>query len=360
MRRVKRVILIMASAAALISLGVPSAFAVATITSFSPTSGPVGCTVDVTGTGFLDFPPAQLQVAFVSPTNVATNASDVQIISPTELLAVVPAGLTLGVEYRLRLTQPAGTATSVGTFLVTSGPGGCVAPVITSFTPTSGPMGTTVTIVGTGLGGANSVTFNGKPASFTVNSSTQITTVVPDGATTGPISVTTPSGTATSATSFTVSGATPGASNIQVVTTTEPEICGQVDTFGVAPVLPTRVTVPMTSNLLVYFSSEWSGLEANTELLLNFQVHDDEGNSVASTPFEWGVSNNPRIHNSGTVMWSFDDMAPGAYDVFVDARTDPVPGPAGGGNTNNNPSAAMENCALTVFVNPVAPQPPSP
>jgi hypothetical protein len=56
-------------------------------------------------------------------------------------------------------------------------------------------------------------------------------------------------------------------------------------------------------------------------------------------------------------MWSFDDVDPGAYDVFVDARTDPVPG---GRNTNNNPSATLENCALTVFMIPVASPPPVP
>lgn len=142
-----------------------------------------------------------------------------------------------------------------------------------------------------------------------------------------------------------------------VYTTTEPQICGEVDTFGVPPILPTRVTVPeQPSNLLVYFTSEWSGLEADTELLLNFQVKDDEGNFVVGTPFEWGVSNDPRLHDSGTLMWSFH-VGPGAYDVFVDARTDPVPGPSGGGNTNNNPNATLENCALTVFVSPVAPPP---
>jgi hypothetical protein len=145
-----------------------------------------------------------------------------------------------------------------------------------------------------------------------------------------------------------------------VYTTTEPEVCGDVDTFGVPPILPTRVTVAVLSNLLVYFTSEWSGLEAGTELLLNFQVNDDGGNSVASTPFEWGVSNDPRLHDSGTVMWSFDDVDPGAYDVFVDARTDPVPGAPGGGNTNNNPTAVLENCALTVFVIPVDAPPPVP
>lgn len=150
-----------------------------------------------------------------------------------------------------------------------------------------------------------------------------------------------------------------GVTPSDVYTTTGPpggEICAAVDTFGVPPVLPTRVTVAVPSNLLVYFTSEWSGLEANTELLLNFQVHDDAGNFLASTPFEWGVGSDPGIHDSGTVMWSFDDVDPGAYNVFVDARTDPVPGPHGGGeNTNNNPTAALENCALTVFVIPVAP-----
>jgi hypothetical protein len=45
---------------------------------------------------------------------------------------------------------------------------------------------------------------------------------------------------------------------------------------------------------------------------------------------------------------------PGVYEVLGDARTDPVPGPKGGGNTNNNPTAVLENCALTVFVIPAA------
>lgn len=89
-------------------------------------------------------------------------------------------------------------------------------------------------------------------------------------------------------------------------------------------------------------------------MLLGFRVNDDAGNEVLNTGFEWGVSNDPRLHDSGTVMWSFDGVQPGVYDVFVDARTDPVPGPAGGGNTNDDPSAGMGNCALTVFVIPVA------
>ena len=139
-----------------------------------------------------------------------------------------------------------------------------------------------------------------------------------------------------------------------VFTTTEPETCAEVDTFGTPPILLTEVSVAATSNLLVYFSSEWAGLEADTELLLSLRVNNDEGNFVVGTPLEWGVSNDPRLHDSGTVMWSFDDVQPGVYFVLGDARTDPVPGPAGGENTHNNPTATLGNCALTVFVNPVA------
>jgi len=78
------------------------------------------------------------------------------------------------------------------------------APTITSFSPTSGSVGTSVTITGTSLTGASAVRFNGVSATgFTVSSATQIAATVPAGATTGPIGVTTPGGTATSATNFT-------------------------------------------------------------------------------------------------------------------------------------------------------------
>lgn len=80
-------------------------------------------------------------------------------------------------------------------------------PSIAGFSPTSGPIGTQVTITGSGFTGATDVTFNGLsvgPGNFALDSDAQITTTVPAGATTGPISVTTPGGTATSSSYFTV------------------------------------------------------------------------------------------------------------------------------------------------------------
>jgi len=76
------------------------------------------------------------------------------------------------------------------------------APTITSFTPGSGPVGTSVTINGTNFIGATAAAFNGSAASFTVTSATAIQATVPAGATTGPLSVTTPGGTAASSASF--------------------------------------------------------------------------------------------------------------------------------------------------------------
>src|SRR5206468_6412576 len=65
--------------------------------------------------------------------------------------------------------------------------------------------GTEVTLTGSYLTGANVVAFNGTPAAtFTVDSDTQLRAVVPSGATTGPIRVTTPYGTGFSTANFTV------------------------------------------------------------------------------------------------------------------------------------------------------------
>lgn len=79
-------------------------------------------------------------------------------------------------------------------------------PTIASFAPATGPAGTQVVISGTNLTGATAVTFGGIPAAaFTVNSATTITATVPAGAVSGPISVITPNGIASSNASFAIS-----------------------------------------------------------------------------------------------------------------------------------------------------------
>ena len=175
-------------------LGVPAAQAAApTITSFSPTCGPVGTVVTITGTGFNDAPSPVSSVTFNG-----TAATMFTVASDTQITATVPTGATTGA---IAVMDSEGTATSTTNFTVGTG----TAPTITSFTPTSGPVGTVVTITGTGLTGACAVGFGTILATtFTVDSATQITATVPTAALTGPIVVLTPNGSATSTTNFEV------------------------------------------------------------------------------------------------------------------------------------------------------------
>jgi hypothetical protein len=188
-------------AAALLVLGLETpAFAdTPTIGSFTPTSGPAGCVVTITGTNFDN--PVVTDVEFNN-----TDAASFTVVSATQIRAEVDALTTTG---KIDVTNATATATSTADFTIAS-PGTC-APTITSFTPTCGPAGTSVSIMGTNLldapASAGAVTFfNNKTATSTLAlSATQITAVVPSAATTGKINVDTGVGTAAaSATDFTV------------------------------------------------------------------------------------------------------------------------------------------------------------
>jgi hypothetical protein len=78
-------------------------------------------------------------------------------------------------------------------------------PTITSFAPTGGQAGYTVTITGTNFSTTpanNTVKFNGTAAVVTSSTSTQIVTTVPAGATNGPITVAANGNSATSSDAF--------------------------------------------------------------------------------------------------------------------------------------------------------------
>jgi hypothetical protein len=102
-----------------------------------------------------------------------------------------------------------------GTFYGTTGSGGAdrdgtvfglsmgLDPFVT-FVRTAGKVGQPFGILGQGFTGTTSVSLNGTPASFTVKSNTLIKATVPAGATTGYVTVTTPSGVLTSNVPFNV------------------------------------------------------------------------------------------------------------------------------------------------------------
>ena len=158
------------------------------ITGFGPGSGVAGTQVVLQGSGLGD----ATAVSFNGTAATITNNT-----STTQITAAVPAAATTG---RITVSTRGGTATTATDFIVL--------PTITGFTPTSGPEGTVVTVTGTGLGGITAVKFNSTAATLGSSTVTQFTTTVPAGAATGPISVTTRDGSATSADSFTVVPAT--------------------------------------------------------------------------------------------------------------------------------------------------------
>ncbi len=159
-----------------------------TITNFTPPAGPVGTVVSIFGANFFDV----LNVRFNGINATFT------VSSPSQITATVPTGATTG---PITVTTTDGTAAATPNFIVTTGP---TPPIITNFTPPSGPVGTVVNIFGSNFANVTNVRFNGINATFTVVSTTQITATVPAEATTGPITVTTTGGTATATPNFIV------------------------------------------------------------------------------------------------------------------------------------------------------------
>lgn len=160
------------------------------VLQFTPSSGPVGTTVTIYGTGF-SATPASNTVKFNGTTATVLTAST------TVLTANVPSGATTG---SISVTVGANTATSSTSFTVGSG-----APTLSSFSPAVANYGATVTLTGTNYDTTpinNRVAFTAAMGAVATASSTSITVPVPSTAQTGPISVSTINGKSTSAQEF--------------------------------------------------------------------------------------------------------------------------------------------------------------
>src|SRR5439155_18069877 len=166
------------------------------ITGISPNSGPTvgGQSVNINGSDLNGATAVTFGGAAAAIT--ANTATQITVTTPTHAAGAVDVVVTtLG-----------GNASSTGGYTYQALPP--PAPVVTSFMPISGPVGTTVTITGSNFTGSTVVAFNGTAATnFTVDLDTQITVTVPSGATSGKVSVTNPGGTVQSATDFVVTAA---------------------------------------------------------------------------------------------------------------------------------------------------------
>ena len=157
------------------------------ITSLTPTNAAPGSVVIIEGANFTGASAVRFNGA---------NAAFV-VTAQNQIHATVPMGATSGL---ITVTTPVGTGASTNQFVVTG-----TEPIISDFSPTNGVAGALVVIEGRYFAGATSVKFNGvNAASFFVTAPTQISATVPTGATTGPITVSSLSGTGASARAFVV------------------------------------------------------------------------------------------------------------------------------------------------------------
>jgi hypothetical protein len=149
------------------------------ITSLTPSSGIVGASVTIAGVHFGASQDSGTVTFDGAAVTTYTSWSD------TEIVCVVPEGLSRGVT-TVTVTNSDGLS-DTASFTVT------IQPSITSLTPASGLIGTSVTVSGTGFlaaQGTGSVAFGTSEASITSWEDTEVVCVVPEGLTAGSLTVT--------------------------------------------------------------------------------------------------------------------------------------------------------------------------
>ncbi len=288
------------------------------IATLNPTSGAIGTSLSISGTNF-GAAQGTSTVKFNGVSGVPTNWSNSGITVP------VPAGATTGNV----VVTVAGVPSNSVTFAVIAG--------ITNLNPTSGAIGTTVTITGTGFGasqGTSTLTLHGTAITPATWSATAITFIVPSGATSGNVVVTI-NGVASNGINFTVSG--PGApiSDDFHGTTLNPmwkfyaACCGFDKLNGTDALL----MVPSTTDHNIYGSNQGVGLlqsvsdtdfevEAKFDSLVT-QGYQEEGIVVQQDPNNFiffGVYNNGSTTSVYAIV-TLGGSATDAYDVPVTIPT---------------------------------------
>lgn len=214
----RAVLAVAVAALAGVSGAQPAAAATPTIAHFSPARGTVGATVTLFGSGF-----ASDDVVSFGGVPATTS-----LLGDRRISAVVPMGAVTGT---ISVSGASGSGASSSPFLV--------APKITDFSPDHGKPKTEVRIFGSAFTGTTRVAFNGRAASFTVESYGVLRATIPARTTSGAVRVTTGAGTAVSPFPFSVTGPVLVASP----TTLRPHARLTLTGRGFQPNEPVRVTM---------------------------------------------------------------------------------------------------------------------
>ncbi|MCL5411299.1 MAG: IPT/TIG domain-containing protein [Patescibacteria group bacterium] len=287
----------------------------ATFSSVSPTSGQVGTPVTITGTNL----GTSGTISFNGVLGTATSWND------TNIVLNVPNNATSGT---ITIQTVNGTITTTS-FSVVAAP-----PTISNFSPTSGLVGASVTVTGTNFGSTSTgaqVLFNGTVAnSITSWNSTTIVATVPNGATTGKISVTLPAGSATSVTDFTVN---PPA----LVDNTPPAITNvAISNVTISGATITWVTDKSSTSLVEYGTTAAYGSSSNGDSGISHSVNLT--NLTAGTTYHFRVrSNDGNGHEAIENDNYFTTLTPTPAPTPTPEPT-PAPTPAPEPTQNNTPA----------------------
>jgi hypothetical protein len=155
----------------------PSTTATLSIGAFTPSVGPEGTVVTVTGTGFDG----------VTAAKIGSTAAPVTVDSATQLRVTVPSGAQTG---RIEVSGNGRAALSATDFTVTG------VPIVTSVTPTTVPIGGRLTVSGANLERVASARINATALTIAAQSTTTLALDVPNGTSSGFLTLVDSTGTA--------------------------------------------------------------------------------------------------------------------------------------------------------------------
>ncbi|MHC1769987.1 MAG: IPT/TIG domain-containing protein [Verrucomicrobiia bacterium] len=251
------------------------------ITGLSPASGRTGTLVIISGSNLVEV--TGITFSKNAPAPLYGSMDD-----GTAIQTEVPADAVSG---PVTVTTVHGTAISSSPFEVAD-----VLPIIESFSPTSGAVGTWVHFSGIGLEGVTSVQFHGKEAVFTEQPwyLGGLRARVPSGAGTGPITITTKTGSHTTPASFTV---------LQLGAPAISEFSPRSGPPGTLIAIRGSFLVSVRSVTINGVAAEFSQMVADW-LYVTVPVHatsgtilvvTESGSATTSTPFEVTQAQRPTI-----------------------------------------------------------------
>jgi hypothetical protein len=273
------------------------------VQSFSPSNAPANAVVTLSGSGLgnatsVKFGTVSAAIIYKSENQVTTRVP--ANAPPSDFITVITPNASPKTNTVFTKVQPT-----------------VAAPTITGFTPASGVIGTDVTINGNNLSSVTSVKFNNISANFDVLSSTKIRAIVPSGASTGRITVTRGTQTATSN------------ANFSVTTSTVKSIIGRITNgagVGLANVVVQRFSNGQFFRATTDSSGNYSfkNLSAGENLIIPIQsgtiFTNAQGQALASVTIS--TSSVPNVNFTGT-------QKPGTFSIsgkVVNKAGQPMPG----------------------------------